>query len=91
MPDCRPARSQALVLEHDEVFKHVLDGLRAGIERVDFELFVAHTPRREGVEEFVVFQALRGEKVRVGELVVGGEDEPAGVVPARTGGGDCAR
>ena len=69
-----------LVFENDEVFEHVLDRLRAGVERVDLQRLVAHAHGSQGVEQLVVFEALGGEEVRVSELVVGGEGEAADVV-----------
>lgn len=71
---------EALVEEVDEVLHHVLDGLGAGIDGVDLELGIAHALGGEGVQEAVVGEALGGEEVGVGDLVVCGDREAPDVV-----------
>ena len=41
-PGALPARLELLMVEVDEIFHHVFDGLRAGIDGVDFEAGIAH-------------------------------------------------
>ena len=81
----------ALVKQIDEVFHHVLNLLRARVDGIDFEAWIAHAPRRQAMNSTVILQTFRSEEVGVGHLVVGRAGPAAARSRARRGRDDRAR
>ena len=65
------------MVEIDEIFHHVLHRLRPGIDGINLKPRITHRRRRQLMQQPVIIQTLRREKIRICRLVVGREDKVA--------------
>ncbi len=63
---------QLLMMKVDEILHHVLDGFGAGVEGVNLQPRIAHGQRSQLVQETVILQTLRRQKIGIGRFIVSG-------------------